>query len=276
MPSGWLICSPCRRLMAAPTLWRELATRRAPHSGAGLEPPRITRSKPLAFRSLVPWLSTVTVDEFQTLAEHRGLTSGAIPSLNAWTHDAATGSLRLAAQGTAPPCVALNDCIVLLHRGALMLQLPGTLHAAYKEIVDWRFRQGFNPTAGPWSGIALQRIFLAGSVSGRRALQATRNRLYTWAALPPGFGAALCPLCGLAFTDMPRHEASECVPQLMSLLLRTWAPWPISAATGHVPGPRASLAVCEGIFLVSGAHSTFALAVVQRHTALPREILTRP
>ena len=62
----------------------------------------------------------------------------------------------------------------------------------------------------------------------------------------------------------------------MSLLLQTWAAWHISAATGHVPGPGASLAVCEGTFLVSGAHPAFALAVLQHPTALPPEILTRP
>ena len=44
----------------------------------------------------------------------------------------------------------------------------------------------------------------------------------------------------------------------------------------HVPGLVASLAVCEGTALVSGVHSPFALAVLQRPTALPPEILARP
>ena len=133
----------------------------------------------LAFRSLVPWLSTIPVDEFWTPAEHRGLTSGPIPSLNAWAHNAATGSLRLAAQWTAPPCARLTDCIVLMHRGALMLQLPAALNAAYKEEVDRRFRRRFGPAVGPWSGTAPERMFLAGRVSNQQALQATCNRLYT-------------------------------------------------------------------------------------------------
>ena len=224
----------------------------------------------------MPWLSTISVDEFWTPAQHRGLTSGPIPSLNAWAHEAATGSLRLAAQWTVPPRAGLTDCIVLMHRGALMLQLPAALDAAYKEEVDRRFRQRFGSAVGPWSGTALEQMYLAGSVSGRQALQATRNRLYTWAAHPPDFGAALCPLCMLALADTPRHEAWECVPQLMSLLLQAWAAWRVSAATGHVPGPRTSLAVCEGTILVSGAHTAFALAVLQRPTALPQEVLTNP
>ena len=188
----------------------------------------------------------------------------------------ASGSLRLAAPWTVPPCAGLTDCIVLMHRGALMLQLPAALDAAYKVEVDRRFWQRFGPAVGPCSGTALEQMFLAGSVSGRQALQASRNRLYTWAARPPDFGAALCPLCGLAFADSPRHEAWECIPQLMSLLLQTWAAWRVSAATGHVPGRRASLAVCEGTILVSRAHPAFALAVLQRPTALPQEVLTRP
>ena len=65
----------------------------------------------------------------------------------------------------------------------------------------------------------------------------TCNRLYTWAAIPPGFGAALCPLCGLAFADMPGNEAWECVPQLMSLLLQTWAVWRVSGSR-LCPQPR--------------------------------------
>ena len=104
---------------------------------------------------------------------------------------------------------------------------------------------------------------------------ATRNRLYTWAANPPDFGAALCPLCGLAFADMPWHEALECVPQLISLQLQTWAAWRVSASAGYVPSPGASLAVYEGTVLVSGVHSTFALAVQQRPTALPQAVLAR-
>ena len=155
----------------------------------------------LAFRSLVPWLSTISVDEFWTPAQHRGLASGPIRSLNAWAHEMASGSLRLAAPWTVPPCAGLTHCVVLMHRGVLMLQLPAALDAAYKEEVDRRFWQRFGPATGPWSGTALEQMFLAGSVSSRQALQATRNRLYTWAARPPDFGAALCPLCGLAFAD---------------------------------------------------------------------------
>ena len=230
----------------------------------------------LAFRSLVPWLSTISVDKFWIPAQHRGLTSGPIPSLNAWAHDAATGSLHLATPWSAPPSPGPTDCIVLMHRGALMLQLPATLDTAYKGEVDRRFRQRFGSAVGPWSGAALECQFLAGYVSSRQALQATRNRLYTWAAIPPAFGAALCPLCGLAFEDMPRHEVWECVPQLLSLLLQTWAVWRVSAAAGHVPGPGASLAVHEGTVLVSGVHPAFALAVLQRPTALPQEISARP
>ena len=230
----------------------------------------------LAFRSLVPCLSTIFVDEFWTPAQHRGLTSGPIPSLNALVHEMASGSLRLAAPWTVPTCAGLTDCIVLMHRGALMLQLPAALDAAYKEEVDGRFRQRCGPAVGPWSGTALEQMFLAGSVSGRQALQATRNRLYEWAARPPDFGAALRLFCGLAFADSPRHEARECIPQLMSLLLQTWAAWRVSTATGHVPGPRASLAVYEGTILVSSAHPTFALALLQRPIALPQEVLTRP
>ena len=102
-----------------------------------------------------------------------------------------------------------------------MLQLPATLDAAYRGEVDRRFRQRVGSAVGPWSGAALECQFLAGRVSNRQALQATRNRLYTWAVIPPAFGAALCPLCGLAFEHMPRHDAWECVPQLLSLLLQT-------------------------------------------------------
>ena len=224
----------------------------------------------------MPWLSTISVDEFLTPAQHRGLTSSPIPSLNAWAHDAATGSLPLATPWSAPPSTGLTDCIVLMHRGALMLQLPATSDAAYRGEVDRRFRQLFGSAVGPWSGAALECQFLAGHVSRRQALQATRNRLYTWAAIPPAFGAALCPLCGLAFEDMAQHDAWECVPQLLSLLLQTWAVWRVSAAAGLVPGPGASLAVQEGAVLVSGAHPAFALAVLQRPTALPQEISARP
>ena len=163
-----------------------------------------------------------------------------------------------------------------MHRGALVLQLPATLDTAYKREVDRRFKQRFGTAVGPWSEAALECRFLAGHVSSRQALQATRNRLYTWAAIPPDFGAALCPLCGLAFADMPRHEAWECVPQLMSLLLQTWVAWRVSAAAGYVPSPGVSLAVYEGTVLVSGGHSTFALAVQQRPTALPQVVLARP
>ena len=84
------------------------------------------------------------------------------------------------------------------------------------------------------------------------------------------------PLCGLGFEDMPRHEAWECVPQLMSLLLRTWAVWRVSAAAGHVPGPGASLAAYEGTVLVSGVHLASAPALLQRPTTAPHEILARP
>ena len=230
----------------------------------------------LAFRSLVPWLSTISVNEIWTPAQHRGLTSGPIPSLSAWPQGMASDSLHLAAAWTVPSCAGLTDCIVLVHRGAVMLQLPAALDAAYKEEDDRRFRQRFGPAVGPWSGTALEQMFLAGSVSGHEALQATRNRLYTWAARPPNFGAALCPLWRLAFADLPWHEAWECIPQLMSLPLQTWAAWRVSAATGHILGPRASLAVCKGTILVSRAHPDFALAVLHSPTALPEEVLTRP
>ena len=228
----------------------------------------------LALILLVPWLCSISVDEFRTRAQHRGLTSGPIPSLDAWAHDEAKGSLRLATPWSAPPSMGLTDSIVLMHRGALLLQLPATLDTSYKREVDRRFKQ--RKAVGPWSGAALECRFLAGHVSSQQALQATRNRLYTWAATPPDFGAALCLLCGLAFADMPRHEAWECVPQLMSLQTQTWAAWRVSASAGYVCSPGASLAVYEGTVLVSGVHSTFALAVQQRPTALPQVVLARP
>ena len=224
----------------------------------------------------MPWLSTISVDEFRTPAQHRGLTSGPIPSLNAWAHGAATGSLILATPWSVPPSTGLTDCIILRHRGALLLQLPTTLDAAYRGEADRSFWQRFSSAVRPWSGAALERQFLTGYVSSRQALQASRNRLYTWAALPPAFSAALCPLCGLVFEDMPRHDALMCVPQLLSLLLQTLAVRRVSAAAGFVSGPGTSLAVKEGTVLVSGVQPAFALAVLQRPTALPEGVSARP
>ena len=179
----------------------------------------------LAFRSLVPWLSSISGDDFGTPAQHRGLISGPILSLNAWAHEEAQGSLRLATPWSAPPSIVLMNCIILMHRGALILQLPATRDTAGKKEVNRRFKQRFGAAVVPWSGAALECRFLAGHVSSRQALQATRNRLYTWAAISRDFGAALCPLYGLVLTDMPLHEAWEFVPKLMSLLLQTWATW---------------------------------------------------